>query len=235
MSETHSQDHAQDRQDAVDMSRAAALIPARTDAIGTSRRLQGLIAIGHSETVIASVLGLDQPTLAPILRGQQSEVSTKTAAAVRDLFSLLWMHPVPGSAGARSRALAKANRWVSPLAWDDIDDPDARPIKRLAPTRDAGVPDAPGAETDALESDDPNRADRGYVDEIAVDRAVNGERVKLRYPERLRAIQRLHARRWSDNRIARTLRLNPRTVLRNREVLGLPAWELSELDETSWR
>lgn len=54
------------------------------------------------------------------------------------------------------------------------------------------------------------------LDEVAVERAMAGEQVLLTREEQLEAIQQLTARGTSDRRIARLLRISPRTVARRR-------------------
>ncbi|MFF2053845.1 hypothetical protein ACFVU2_19730 [Leifsonia sp. NPDC058194] len=179
------------------------------DATGAVRRLQALVAIGHPQTTLASRLGVKPPFVSILIHARHEHVSVQTHWAVAKLYSELWTHPVEGREGDRPRAIAQANGWVSPLAWDDIDDPKGRPnLRGVTAERKAG---------------------KGYVDEIAVERAMRGERVKLTHPERQEAIKRLHARRWSDMRIGRALRISERTVLRNRQDMKLEAFDQSEI------
>jgi len=194
--------------------------------VGTVRRLQALVAIGYTQSDIAIKLAVHVPNLSPLLHGAPESVAASTASAVASVFDRLWMYPVAGAAGERARLVARSHRWVSPLAWDDIDDPAEIPNTRGPKRRTAGKgPDADGPNGEERTPDPP------YIDEIAVERAMNGEPIKLTYPERLYAVQRLHRRRWSDGRIARTLHVDDRTILRNRKTLGLPAWEIREMKE----
>jgi hypothetical protein len=61
------------------------------------------------------------------------------------------------------------------------------------------------------------------VDEVAVDRVVNGDVLPLRLAERRAALQRL-AGHYSDEEIARRLGVHKRTVTRHRERDHLPAY-----------
>lgn len=56
------------------------------------------------------------------------------------------------------------------------------------------------------------RADRALVDEIAVERACDGERVPLTRAERLAAAARLSDRGWTRSAVARLLRIPPEFV-----------------------
>jgi DNA-binding CsgD family transcriptional regulator len=179
------------------------------DATGTVRRLRALVAIGHSQTALATRLGVTPPTISVLIHPRHDRVSIQTYWSVAKLYSELWTQPVEGPEGERSRNKAKANNWVSPLAWDDIDDPKARPnIRGVAKERADG---------------------KGYIDEIAVHLAMRGDKVKLTHAERQEAIRRLHSRRWSDKRIGRALHLDERTVLRNRQDMKLEAFDFSEI------
>lgn len=186
----------------------------RVDATGTVRRLRALVAIGHSQTELAKRLGVFPTHVSLLIHGKQSCVTPATYSAVMALFTGLWAHPVQSPAGARSRAIAKAHGWVGPLAWDDIDDPTEKPnLRGVKPRKDP-------EKKDVVEID---------IDEIAVERAMRGERVTLTRAERLHAITKLHDRRWSDRRIGMALHINERTVLRNRQGMGLESFEFSEI------
>lgn len=195
------------------------------DSTGTVRRLRALVATGHSQTVLAQHLGVDRGNLSGLIHGKRPRVSAKTYAATCELFSELWAHPVQGSAGERSRTLAKAHGWVGPLAWDDIDDPAevanvrGPKKKRIKEPVDPDNPEVLNAP----------RVKEPVIDEIAVELAIKGERVKLTSDERCEAVTRLHRERWSDKRIAAALHVTDRTVLRIRQRLGLEAFDFSEI------
>lgn len=72
----------------------------------------------------------------------------------------------------------------------------------------------------------------GTVDEIAVERALSGANVKLRYADKRAAVRKAHALRWSDHVTAGRLHTSEQTVFRIRGELGLPAWELADLIHT---
>ena len=104
------------------------------DSIGTTRRIQALVAVGWSQSKIAARLGVTPANFTAIAHGR-SGVTTARARAVSDLYDQLW-DQVPEHAEWRahiaySRALnyAVAAGWVVPQGWDDedLDNPDARP------------------------------------------------------------------------------------------------------------
>lgn len=112
------------------------VIPDRVlvDATGTRRRVQALATLGYSLSAQSARLGRTVNNYYKVLR--KPRVFAETARAVRDLYSELSMTPAPPSHGATlARGMAARNGWVSPLAWDDIDNPDARPqgVEALTP------------------------------------------------------------------------------------------------------
>lgn len=96
------------------------------DGTGTRRRLQALVAIGHSFASLDRELGRKR-TYAHYLANTDGEVYRSTALAVASLYERLCMTPAPGWRGERQRRIAAGNGYAPPLAWDDIDDPAERP------------------------------------------------------------------------------------------------------------
>lgn len=179
----------------------APLVP----STGTVRRLRALVAIGYTESFLSSRLGMQVGNFNNLILGERERVTAATFGATSRLFSELWAVPASGRGVKGARTLARKRRWVGPLAWDDIDDPDERP-------------DVKGAS-----------ADGSAVDDIAIDLAVAGQAVKLSPVELREAVRRLHAMRWSDALIAETLHCTGRTVLRIRTEMGLQAFEYGDL------
>lgn len=179
----------------------AALLP----ATGTMRRVQALVAIGYTESMLADRLGVKVTNFSRLILGHRSRVKATTYEAARALFDELWATPQRGGRADRSRAIAWAHGWVGPLAWDDIDDP------RERPNVTGGVERVDG------------------IDDAAVELAVAGEHVRLNGLERRAAVTRLHAQRFSDQLIADRLHVADRTVLRIRQELGLVAFGHDEL------
>lgn len=99
------------------------------DAIGTTRRLQALVAIGHSQTSLAERVGWTLANLNVLVLGRRDSVTVATAQLIAQLYDELSMTP---GTNARARSLAQGRNWAPPLAWDDdkIDDPGARPHGR---------------------------------------------------------------------------------------------------------
>lgn len=93
-------------------------------AIGATRRLQGLMAIGYTRTVLKP--RLPRINLGLLAAGRITSIHRQTWENVRDVYEELCMTPGPSEV-SRKRA-AKAG-YAPPLAWDEgmIDDPDARP------------------------------------------------------------------------------------------------------------
>jgi transcriptional regulator with XRE-family HTH domain len=119
---------------AVRFSEANLAPGAPVEAAGTRRRLQALIAVGHSGRSLAARLDMEPAHLHRILSGRPA-VTAATARRVRGLYDRLWDQPPPQAtrgeriSAAKARAHAARRGWPPPLAWDDdaIDDPDARP------------------------------------------------------------------------------------------------------------
>ena len=172
---------------------------ARVPALGTHRRLQALVACGWSLSRIAVKLGMDPTNMAPLM--SRESVTLRTAREVAELYEELWnCRPTASTrfeqAGiTRAIRFASARRWVPPLGWDDIDTDEEPPVAD----------------------------DEAFIDEVAVELAASGERVRLTSAERREVVRVLHARKLSDADIARRAGLTARTVLRIRDELGLPA------------
>lgn len=161
------------------------------DATGTHRRLQALTAIGWTDEALAAQLGVTRGALYQLR--QRSKVYRPTERRVSALYNRLWQTPGPSSA-ARTRA-ADAG-WLPPLWWDDarIDDP------TYDPRADVHAPS---------------------VDEVAVARAMRGDRVPLTRPERLAAVAQLNAEGTPHREIARRLGVHDRQVLRDLTCIRL--------------
>lgn len=105
---------------------------AATGSAGTVRRIQALVARGWSQARIAGMLGMGAANLGDLLYRREA-VTAARARAVRSLYARLWDQPPPESshrekiAASRARRYAAERRWPPPMAWDDIDNPRARP------------------------------------------------------------------------------------------------------------
>ena len=96
---------------------------ARIDATGTTRRLQALMANGHSGAQLAARMGWTTPNMWTLVRSK-TLTTVRTAHLVADLYDDLWDQP---GGSTRARNLAARNGWPLPMAWndDEIDNPDA--------------------------------------------------------------------------------------------------------------
>ena len=179
-----------------------ALVPARS----VHRRMQALVHQGWSMSKLGVRVGITPANFSAMMgRDRVAAATYRTAVA---LFDELWNQAPPEGthrdriAASRARAHARHHGWVSPLAWDDID-----------------LDDAPAQDGDH---------EGVGIDEQAVELVLAGERLRLNRAERREVVTRLHARRFSDSRIAEISGLADRTVLRIREELGLRAWDMHE-------
>lgn len=166
------------------------------DGTGTRRRLQALVAIGWSQNQLAALVGMQAGNFSRTLVSDR--VRASTARAVRRLYAEI--HDTPPTptnrhergAATRARQAAAAAGWLSPGWWDDdtLDDPTYTP-----PTIE--------------------RRHWSDVDDVAVQRAIAGDRIPLTRAERITAILELHDRGWSQLATARQLHLAPRQVARD--------------------
>lgn len=90
-------------------------------AVGTSRRLQALAAIGWSASEVASRVGTHPQLLLKIRAGEYGRVRLSTARRVAAVYELLSMRPRSDRVGNIVRNRAARYGWVPPLAWDDVD------------------------------------------------------------------------------------------------------------------
>jgi transcriptional regulator with XRE-family HTH domain len=118
-----------DRVETILAARPAAAGGTVIEAIGTSRRVQALIAAGHALKVIAADSGLSCDTLAELISGRHMRVRRETAEAIDATYRRL-----SGTQGASARSRSRAARegWPTPEQWDgEIDRPDADPNRWL--------------------------------------------------------------------------------------------------------
>lgn len=171
-------------------------------AVGTQRRLQALVAIGWSQSKLAAHIGTSQANIWNFLFRGAPTVRRDTHERVARLYAELW-NTAPEHGGwrslnayNRSRNYAAARGWLPPAAWDDIDtDPEPPAVDR----------------------------DPDYVDDAAVELAIAGHQVPLTAAERCAAVTILNRQHLNDHAIAALLHLDPRSVLRIRARLQLPA------------
>lgn len=170
---------------------------ARVDATGSRRRLQALMAAGWPLPTLARQLGR---TAANLRRSMHADAVTDACARhISTLYEALRDMPPPGRTAAervsasRAKATARTSGWLPHWAWDDID----------------GDSDSDDAATDeALPGD--------TIDEIAVERAIRGDSVRLTSAERDEVIAHLTTRGLSARRIADIIGTSSRNVVRRR-------------------
>ena len=194
----------------------------RIAATGTRRRLQALTALGWSASCLALQTDRTARTLRRILLAEL--VTADTARSVAALYEQLRTAPPPRRTGseraAADRAVSRARTagWRPPVAWDNIDtdvDETHQPPARGGATGigTAGV--------------DPNNFVRGdtclderdcsqLLDEVAVERAMTGERLPLTQTERYEVVARLTRQGLSARRISELLHTTTRTITRLR-------------------
>lgn len=94
------------------------------DATGTIRRLRALSTGGHRLKDIAAEAGHMPGALSKILNGHAQHVRGTTANDIARVYKAWKDKPGPCK---RTRLRAEREGWHGPLAWDDIDDPNASP------------------------------------------------------------------------------------------------------------
>lgn len=101
-------------------------------ALGTTRRLQALVANGYSQRELCRRLGWAwQGNATALFLGRAEYVVARRAREVADLFTQLQM--VPGT-DVRARNRGRGSGWPLPLDWDEdtIDDPGHTPTSVAA-------------------------------------------------------------------------------------------------------
>lgn len=106
---------------------------ARVDQTGTTRRLQALMAIGWSASRLGERVGILGSNMSDLIHGRR-QVTGATRKTIADLYEQFWDQPPPNVewrdkiSVSRTKRFAERNGWAPPLAWDDIDDPEAAPF-----------------------------------------------------------------------------------------------------------
>ena len=108
--------------------------PALVPALGVTRRLQALTALGHRTDDLARWCRMSLTQLNAIRNGSVRMVKRRTRERVCVVYERMSM--IPGSC-QRARAYAEAQGWAPPLAWDDdkLDDPLGQPYRPGRPRR----------------------------------------------------------------------------------------------------
>jgi hypothetical protein len=99
--------------------------PRHVDATGSRRRLQALRVLGHRRYDLAAELGTTPDRIKHITNGRARTLPPEEAAAITRLYRTLSTVPGPSK---QTASIARNSGWHGPLAWDDIDNPKARPL-----------------------------------------------------------------------------------------------------------
>lgn len=179
-------------------------VPARP----TVRRIEALIAFGYSQNRIANLMGWHSGNLAAlrhryglaVAAGDHTlaKVNAATHRLIADIYEQHCLVPPPATdkyariSVNRSRRLGREKGWPLPMDWAAVDD-------------DFDTDDPPTRSTT-----DPwlAQTDPDDVDEIAVQRAVEGHRTSLTPAEFRAAVLELHRQGNVRSSIATTLRCN---------------------------
>lgn len=109
---------------AVRLDQAAPIPRGMVDATGSRRRLQALMALGHTLPDIARLVGVGISSLQQTVDGRWARIKTTTATKIGRVYRQLSISPAPESRVAeQARNDAMAKGWYGPMAWADIDDP----------------------------------------------------------------------------------------------------------------
>lgn len=99
-------------------------------AVGLTRRVRALAALGWSTRVVAEVAKLNLDTVTALRRGETANPKAVAVAGILRAYAELSMRtPARGRSSTPVRHEAERQGWAPPLAWDDdsIDNPDAKP------------------------------------------------------------------------------------------------------------
>ncbi|MFD9070569.1 helix-turn-helix domain-containing protein [Streptomyces lasiicapitis] len=100
------------------------------DGTGTRRRIQALVWMGWTYTKLGPHLGIHPRRLTDLARAEH--VTAATAQKIANAYRVIqtWQpghHGVPKASLTMARNIAIHEGWHGPLAWDDIDNPAAKP------------------------------------------------------------------------------------------------------------
>ncbi len=105
-------------------------------AVAATRIVQGMARHGFTSDEIADMAGVPVWVVQKLLAGHKRQVLAVYAHAIRVAGDRVRLDVVPsGPSADRSRAAACRKGWVPLAAWDDIADPDARPVGVRRPPR----------------------------------------------------------------------------------------------------
>lgn len=169
--------------------RPASFVPARI----ATQRLQALAVLGYGLPALADEIGCHLSQLAMIRMGHREFVHYSTDRGIAAVFDRYWDKPLSGGKPNWIRARALKHGWQPPLAVDEY-------------TNDLSI-----CEMASSPLPDP-------IDDIAVERAMHGERIRLTRAEVAEAHARLNAQGLTAAQIAQRLHVSDRTVVRRRSA-----------------
>lgn len=114
-------------------------------AVGSQRRLRALAWAGWPCPYLAPKVQLHPDHMGRIMRGiGGGRVTVEVARRIQDVFAQLWLLDpvvagVPAANVSQVRTVSARKGWVSALAWDDIDDPNAVPDLGQRTNRDIAL------------------------------------------------------------------------------------------------
>lgn len=94
------------------------------NSIGTARRLQSLVAAGHSQRELGKAIGVSDQRIHQLITPWRTQITADTEKIIRTLFRRL-----DGTDGGSTyaRNVARKKNWYDAAVWDDIDDPHEKP------------------------------------------------------------------------------------------------------------
>jgi hypothetical protein len=134
-------------------------------AYAVCRKLRALIALGHSQAALGERLSKSPGYVSMVVTNLRecTHYDPEFWVAVDNLYRELCMTP---GTSVRSLRRGAKNNWPTPLAWDDIDDPDEEPT----------------AQTYERDRD---------IDEAVILRNMAGDRVPATHAERIEIVVRM--------------------------------------------
>jgi hypothetical protein len=186
------------------------------DATGTRRRLEALHCLGWSGSELGARLGIGYNAINQLRK--QTVIFPRTADRVRELYDEVWAVRGSGRQATRITRWAVRSGFVPPLAWDDdtIDDPAACPHD-VDTAVDAASCNPASTHRRGFFSITESLAQPGFVDEVAVERAMTGDPVNLTTGEVSEVIRRMTSMGHSAAEIGERLHISQRTVQRWRD------------------
>lgn len=98
--------------------------PGFRPAVGATRRVRALCAMGWPLWWTARQAGLSETGLRDISSGRTKSVSVARFDALDRVYRAYAMRPGPSESAKKT---ARAKQWVTAAAWNDIDDPNDKP------------------------------------------------------------------------------------------------------------